>query len=217
MAFDYKQQYRLYRQYYLKGFQRLSASPLTGSALNLFLFLATAIILVFFALKPTFATISNLWQEIKIKEEFSQKLSKKIQDLEQAKMVMAQNPQLISLLDKAIPPNSEFTRLERELQFVTLKNNALLADGKFEKFDLVGKSEENSQAGEKVNPLGFQLKVGSGYLNLKNLLQELVNLDRFIALEETVFSEEASIEGAELQLILKGKAFYLPTNPLNNK
>lgn len=217
MAFDYKQQYHLYRQYYLKGFQRLSASPLTGSALNLFLFLATAIILVFFALKPTFATISNLWQEIKIKEEFSQKLSKKIQDLEQAKMVMAQNPQLISLLDKAIPPNSEFTRLERELQFVILKNNALLADGKFEKFDLVGKSEENSQAEEKVSPLGFQLKVGSGYLNLKNLLQELVNLDRFVVLEETVFSEETSIEGAELQLILKGKAFYLPTNPLNNK
>lgn len=210
MAFDYKQQYHLYRQYYLKGFQKLSASPLAGPTLNLILFLGTVIVLVLFALKPTIATISSLWQEIKIKEEFSQKLSKKIQDLEQAKKVMAQNPQLITLLDKAIPLNSDFTRLERELQYLALKNNALLADGKFEKFTLIGKTQDMSQTQEQINPLAFQLKLNSHYLNLKNLLKELANLDRFIALEETSFGEETSIEGASLQVILKGKAFYLP-------
>lgn len=209
MAFDYKQQYHLYRQFYLKGFQKLSASPLAGPTLNLILFLGTATLLIFLALKPAIATISNLWQEIKIKEEFSQRLSKKIQDLEQAKMLMAQNPQLVALLDKAIPPNSEFTRLERELQYLALKNNALLADGKFEKFTLIGKSQDIDQAQDQISLLAFQLKLGSSYLNFKNLLQELVNLDRFIALEETSFSEETSIEGANLQLILKGKAFYL--------
>ncbi len=208
MVFDYRQQYQLYRQYYFRGVQKLSTSPLAKSTLNLILFLVTTIFLSIFALKPTINTILNLSQEIKIKEEFSQKLAKKIQDLEKAKTLMNQNQELLFLLNKAIPQAVEFNRFEREIHYLALQNQTSLLNLNFEKFTLLGESQSSNQ--DQPIPLAFQAKTKGVYLNLKNLLRDLIRLDRFLVLEEASFNAENNLGGSDLEVSFKGKAFYLP-------
>lgn len=221
MVFDYRQQYHLYRQYYLKGIQAFSASPMAKTTLGLTLFLTTMLVFILFALKPTLLTIANLWQEIKIKQAFLEKLESKIQTLQEAQLLLAQNQEYVPVVARVIPLSPEFNRAEREIEYLVFKNNLVLASGQFNKIDLFGKikaegtekTEAQEQIKEKVvatTQINFKIKVSGHYQNLKNFLSDLGNLDRFLMIEEVILDQETDIEGGEMQLELKGKTFYFP-------
>jgi len=215
MAFDYRREYNRYKQYYLRGLRTLSSQPITKATLGLILSLATISFFTLFALKPTIITITNLWEEKKIKKDFEQKLGKKIQSLQEAQIYFAEAQAIIPLVDKTLPVEANFTQFERELEYLVFKNNLVLVDAQFDKFDLVGKTvEEQSDQDkpkekEKLTPINFKIRVGGSYLGLKEFLSELERLDRTVTIEQISFAKETDIQGADLEADLKGKVYFL--------
>jgi Tfp pilus assembly protein PilO len=217
MAFDYRKEYQRYSQYYFKNLKILYSQPLTQSSLSLLLSLIVIAFFFIFALRPTILTISRLWQEIKLKKDADLKLTMKIQQLESAKNALIEANKYLKAVNNSLPTDSDFNRFEREIEWLAFKNNCIIHQLKFDKFDLFGNlidPEANNK--DKKNfpkdslPLKFNIVLAGSYKDLKNFLSQLENLDRIVLIDSVSLSNESEIEGAQLQLSLKGSIYYLP-------
>ncbi len=206
MANKYRKKYQYYKKHYLEVFQSIYKKPSTRVSLGLALSFITVIFFGFVALKPTIITIINLLQEIKTKKVILQKLEQKVVALNQAQVAFAKAQESLSFIKKALPENSEFLKLEREIEFLSFKNNLILADVRFDRFALLEKVTEEKR---EKQPLDFKLTLAGTYEDLKNFLADLENLDRIIVLEKVDFSKETEVKGASLQIMITGSAYYI--------
>lgn len=214
MLLDHQKEFQRYKKNYSKKFKSFYDQPLIQASLSLVLSLAAVSFFALFALKPTLVTIATLWQEIKTKKEVDQKLTQKIKALKQAEISFAQAEKEINFIDKALPQTADFLRLEREIEFLSFKNNLVLSSARFGNFDIFTKTTpqetEDGQERKEGIPLTFRLTLGGSFQNLKNFLSDLESLDRVATLDKISFSKETEIENAELQIALTGKLYYLP-------
>jgi Tfp pilus assembly protein PilO len=170
----------------------------------------------FFALKPTIVTIVNLQSQIKLKKDVDLKLGQKVQALQKAQLSFAKAQNDLSIIDKTLPPGADFTRFERELEYLAVKNNIILFDGRFGGFNVIGNPKVSSTKKTVSNlnytTLDFNLGISGSYQNLKNFLKDLENLDRLVTINNLSFSKQTQTKGAELQIKLNAQTFYLPEN-----
>lgn len=213
MAFDYRQEYHKYKQYYLQA----RTQPIAKASVTLLASLLTVALLGIFAIKPTLTTIARLTREIEDKGQVNKQLEVKTRALQQAQANWAQVSSQIPLVETALPRKPEFVRLEREIEFLALRHQVLLASGGFSEFLVAGESPAEKTVAKKdktpapAETIRFTLTVAGTYESIKNFLNELEILDRVITLGSVHFSKETEIEGAELQATLVGKAFYKTT------
>lgn len=209
MALNFKQEYQDYKEKYLAP---LANQQITKVSLELALFMIMIAVFALFALRPTIITIASLQQEIKLKTDVQQKLEKKVIALEQAQINLAKVQNSIIYLDRTLPEQADFNRFEREIEFLALKNNLILADAKFGEFDILGKSFTGK---EDYIPLTFILTAAGNYNDLKKFLQSLENLDRLVIIDEIKFDKQTQVPGAQLQAKITGKTYYLPYSNQN--
>lgn len=216
MFFVNKSKFKQFSSSYVTGVKSFSSGPVAKVSIQLLLFLFMVSFFGFFALKPTIVTIVDLQSQIKLKKDVDLKLGQKVQALQKAQLSFAKVQSYLATIDKTLPPGADFTRFERELEYLAMKNNIILFDGRFGGFNVIGNPKANStkKAGSKLNytTLDFNLGISGSYQNLKNFLRDLENLDRLVTIKDLSFSKQTQTKGAELQIKLNAQTFYLPEN-----
>ena len=211
MAIDWQQEYGRYKKIYFEFLPNLAKKPATKISLELLLFLAMIVFFSLFAIKPTINTIISLVAEIKNKQKINQQLEQKIIALEQAQINVTNAQALIPYLNKALPEEASFERLERELEFLAARNKVILYDARFDKFALVDQAAKEATTSSQVEiPFNFALTVAGSFQMLKNFLADLGNLDRLVIIDKVAFSKQSQVPGAALQFEMNGKAFFFP-------
>lgn len=204
MVFDYKTDYYKYKQYFLqlRGFYQ---KPVAKASLTLILTLLTVSFFGFFAIRPTVTNISKLIKEIKDLRQVNQTLEKKITNLNQAQKTYAEITDNLRYLDWTLPKKADFNRFGSEINFLVFNNKLIAPNASFGEFELISNKNEKEV-------LNFKLTVAGSFIDIKNFLRDLENLDRIVKIDSVLFSTKTEITEAQVEAIINGETFWISNN-----
>ena len=208
MAFDYRREYRRYRQYYV-NLNRVYQRPMVKVSFFVLLSFFAVVFFSVFAIQPTVTTVSELVREIEDKQRIDDVLGEKIVALDELQGVMLTIQNDIPLILNALPQNSALGRLMQEFEYVAQQAGVALLSVRFQP---VGLSEDEGSRGEKAQMVDFSLSVGGSFANLSQFLDTLEKLDRLLVLQKVEFISGASFlrqQGLEAIVEVTGQAFFL--------
>lgn len=198
------QEYRRYRKYY-RNLRVFYKKPPVRDFTFLVLSLLTVSFFSFFAIKPSVETIGELMKKIKDERTATERLEQKINALSIAqKEYNLIRPELATIYG-VLPKKSDFSKLAKQIEYLSQKNNSTLLNLRINKASLFG--EDN----QELIPLKLDITIDGGYKNLKNLLVDLENLNRVVTMENVTISKKRTDEvEIGLSLKLSAQAYYLP-------
>jgi Tfp pilus assembly protein PilO len=203
--------YRRYSRYY-SNFKQFYQKKQVRVYTELILSLLTIIFFLVFAIRPTLITIASLINEIDEKKILVQKLDNKINTLNLAQAEYERVKDKLFLIDEALPQNSEFSLLIRQVEALARRNGLAINSIQFETTQLKGEKTimTNVRVQEKneKGPPGASLTIEllGEYEQLKFFIFDVVGFRRLTIPEE--YSFEIDEEGGALTLSLDIKAFY---------
>lgn len=159
---------------------------------------------LFFAIKPTLLTITELIKTIQDQEVVVNQLQNKINALGAAQSEYNLISNDLYLVDEALPKNSQVSTLVKQIEVLALQSGVFLGSMKFDPVAL-------KEAGAGLKEVNFSLAATGDYQNLKSFLHLVNSLRRVINIETFSFK----IKGAESQVLtlsIGGKAYYLSAN-----
>lgn len=228
MVFDYRREYQRYKYYYLK-LKDFSSQPITKASLSLVASLLTVSILAIFAIKPTLTTIAKLINQINNDKKIENQLALKIISLKEIQKRLEEIKPFLPVIEKALPSNHSFSRIEREIEYLAFKDQILLESvnvGQFWIVDKVNSDPETDSENqdnnlvylenqtEPVFKLDLNLSVSGTYKNLKQFLFDLENIDRIIKIDNLNFSKNINQTDKNIKLSIVAQAYYLKTKSL---
>lgn len=195
MALDYRNSLARYRKY----LQVAGKRPLFRATLFVTLSLLLLIVLVFFALRPTFTTIGGLVGDIRTKKEILARLDSKISNIQ--KMVTAyQNIQVdLPLLDSALPVGAQFSAVSKYLESLGVESISL---------NKINLSSETPPT-EGLSEIDLSMAFTGSFQQLHDLLYKLENSLRIIHVTEVLISKNT---GGILTTTIKGTAYFILNN-----
>ena len=172
-----------YRQFYAK-LLKVRRSPLLIISLEFILTVLLTIFLIWFAIRPTVLTITELVREIEDIRDVNQQLVSKISALTQAEVNLAQAKPELELLDQAIPSSPLLTETFSLLQLLIQKYQVNLTSisGPIIAFPIPAKPE--------IKTYEYTIFVFGDYANLKALAQNLESQLRLNAISNLAFTQE---------------------------
>ena len=206
MALDYKRDWRHYRQYYIRV-KKIYSQPTTKASLALILSLLTVSFFGIFAIKPTLKTIAKLKKEVDVQKEIKEKLTKKINDLQNAEINFSSIQKDLIYLNRGIPQQAEFLKFAKQINYLAYTNNLKIVQGSFGEFSLI-----NNELQSQQNPIDFNIKLTGGYEEMEKFLSALEQIDRFTILDSVSISSKKGKEGILLEL--EGQVFWYPKREL---
>jgi len=206
-----------YRRFFvdLKRFYRLKRFKVyTGIILSI---IAVTFFMAF-AIRPTLITITGLVAKINDNRVVAQKLQNKINALSLAQSEYHEIKSKLSLVDDALPENSELSILIRQLESLGRKNAVIIDSVQIDNTPLKGKGEkikpktfsENLKAGRDTEVVGFSFSASGSYQSLKSFLDDLKNTRRLVLVDNFII--QAGKGGEDLTLGLEAEACYLPNS-----
>lgn len=207
MAFDYRREYYRYKQYYL-NLLKYYEKPVTKASTSLILTFSTIAFFVFFAIRPTVATISELLKEIGNKKDTAEKLTQKINTLAQAQEEYIATQDVGRLVDAALPNEAQVNQLVREVEYIVQQTNFNLTTLRFGDFKLYDVEEQGKGKGTVTLTLGGETNYGQ----VKTLIDELTNYARVVEVNNFSLSQKEDEEGFRyLNLFLDLESYYMGT------
>jgi Tfp pilus assembly protein PilO len=200
MAFDYKREYHRYKKLYLSKAKRVYKKPLTKASINFAISLILISFFLFFAIRPTLKTLSQLNQEIKSQKEVSKKLSRKITSLKTAEKNYQSIENELGFIDTALPKNPEFITGAKKLVYLAQENNLKLKHGSFSDFELVKNKTKSS-----LNELEFKFTAFGGFTDIEQFLKQTEQLNRLYTIQEFNINTENQ---EELKLTIDGMFYW---------
>jgi len=200
MATTWQNEYYRYRRYFFNIRQFYKKKQVRVYTEIVLYFLTTAFFL-FFAIRPTALTISELIKKIKDQRLIAQKLGEKINALSLAQQEFRTIQGDLYLVDQALPKNSQISTLIKQIEFLGIRSNVTIEGIQYSSLPLRDKIQEGKK--EEVN---FKMVISGNYQDLKNFLLSLLNLRRIIIVDE--FGFKTNKEG-NLVLNIGSKAFFL--------
>ena len=195
MAVDYKNSLARYRKY----LQVTGKRPLFRATLFVILSLLLLIILVFFALRPTFTTIGGLVGDIRTKKEILARLNAKISNMQKMVSTYQSIQNEIYLLDEALPIGSQFSVVGNYLQSIGAEN--------------INLSDINLSSGtlptEGLSEIGFSLNVTGSFSQIRDSLSKIENSRRLMSITDVLISKNPS---GILNANIKGTAYFVFEN-----
>ncbi|MEK7163640.1 MAG: type 4a pilus biogenesis protein PilO [Patescibacteria group bacterium] len=195
MAVDYKNSLARYRKY----LQVAGKRPLFRATLFVILSLLLLIILVFFALRPTFTTIGGLVGDIRTKKEILARLDAKISNMQKMVSTYQGIQNEIYLLDEALPIGSQFSVVGNYLQSIGAEN--------------INLSDINLSSGtlptEGLSEIGFSLSVTGSFSQIRDSLSKIENSRRLMSVTDVLISKNPS---GILNANIKGTAYFVFEN-----
>lgn len=188
-----------YRQFYAK-LLKARHSPLLIVSFEFTLTILLTIFLIWFAIRPTVLTITELVREIEDVRDVNQQLVTKVNALTQAEINLAQAEPELELLDQAIPSSPLLTETFSLLQLLIQNHQVNLTSisGPIIAFPIPDKPE--------IKTYEYTVSIFGNYANLKALAQNLESQLRLNAISNLAFSQEEDSEetpglNAKIQVI----------------
>lgn len=181
MAVGIKGQYYKYREFSVNLLSMYKQRADVQAFLEIILSLATLIIFVVFAIKPTILTMISLRKEIKSKQETLNALNQKITDLQTANRAYQSNLAIIPDIESSIFSAPLPETVTEQILGLGLKNSVNVAGLSIGQVALVGQNNTRKEVTELPQlPGGSQslpvtINVKGEYLNLKSFLADLEN------------------------------------------
>jgi len=203
MALNWQTEFYRYRRYFM-GIRRFYGQKKVRVYTEIVLSILTTAFFLFFAIKPTLVTITGLIKEIKDKKLVIQKLEEKIHNLNLAKEKYFAIQKDSSLIDQALPKDSQISLLVRQLEALAVKSGVSLEAIQYSPINFKG---DGNGVKASASVIEFKMFFQGDYQNLRNFLLSLNNFRRIIQVEG--FGFKKGKEGEGLSLSLNGKAFFL--------
>lgn len=151
---------------------------------------------VFFAIRPTLTTITELLRKIEEQRVVDQQLDRKITQLEAAQVELTENQADIPLIKLAVPEDPDLEGFARRLEVLATEENAELATVQFQTIPIVGDrlsiSEDSSvtpSSGGRGNLFAtFNFTINGNQESIISFLRKLETIDRAVAITRITFS-----------------------------
>ncbi len=197
---------------YLQRLNQFYQNEEVKTYFNLVLSLLAISFFIAFAIRPTLTTIAALAKEEKDQQEVAERLSKKLENLAEARKEMLAIKPRLDQVESALPDSPQAVLFLGQLE-VLANENHLQRDSSQAKVNRpVKKSNEEDAGDQKKAEAGSSIQAevifSGNWENTENFLKELKKLRRFNQIE-TLGIKKARGQGDSLTLTLSLKAFYL--------
>lgn len=212
MAADYQKTFRRYGRFY-KGARKYMQRKEVLVSTNVMLTLFAISFFAVFAIRPTALTISRLWREIKDKKTVQAVLEEKIGDLLEAQSVLVSLENDLVLLDHAIPPTVEFSRLVRLVEYLASTHGLQMPSNRFNDIELYVSEETATASAAQIETHSFTLALKGSFSEIRSFVADLERLDRLISITSVSVqpSRKQVREGVFiLELGLDAEAYSFP-------
>lgn len=199
-----KPQSQIYSRYftYIWPVTKIPIIRTYGSAIFTLLVM---IVFIFFAIKPTVETISNLQKNLSDSKLVLEKIKKKSSDLSKAKQNFdSLDPDIKLRVSSAIPETASLKSIIQTLEKSARNHEASVSALQIQ--PLVLEPEVKNRIG-KIEEINFTFNVEGQYQNLILLLQDLKSSDRLISIDNLSLSKVS--DGSGLIMSLTGKGYYV--------
>lgn len=153
-----------------------------------------AVLLIVFAVVPTFNTVSNIDKEIKEKERISAALKNKLQTLSSLDEQYNNNKQAFEDITMIFPADERFSLFLANIEPIITRNSFVLKSLSF------SETKDSSDESKNLNtavlvPFVARLNVGGNKSNLIMLLKELESLPMYPVIEGISYSNRTEADG----------------------
>ncbi len=215
MASNWKGQYGRYKEFFLNAYQSYKKKEDIKMFLEALLSLFATSFFIFFALRPTIITISELLKTIKSKETVLARMDTKIQNLAAARQVYADEEVRIAVAQEAVPDNPSPETFARQMEGLSQSNSVSLRAISVEDVVLVGPSKRSTSQStalpENAHGLSFILTLSStDYISLSEFLIQLQGLRKPVKVDGLTFSSSTGDGGTrDVSITVNGRVPYL--------
>ena len=198
-----------YRSYY-NQMRLLYQQPVAQVSTALILTLFTIAFFGFFAIRPSFVTISELVKEIEEKREIDQKMTQKINSLTSAQDEYLQFKDTLEVYNRAVPDDLELENTVALLEYLVSTSKTEIRSLSLIDVPIVGEpSSEQTLVGDSFPSLQVRLVADGDEASLLGLLSRLSDQQRLMLVETTTFSvpNEEDVE-AEMRMSVRLRVFW---------
>ncbi len=167
---------------------------------TLILTVSASIFFFLFAINPTLSTIAKLKKQIVDAKFVEQKLSEKINNLSSLSQEYEAIKEDLPFILDAVPNSPQAPILVGQIQSLAQQSSITITDINISPVNLSSKDTLKSSL------FTFEITGKSNYENSKKFLSDLINMQRAVSLDSIQISK--SISADEVELVLKGKAYY---------
>lgn len=187
---------------YIKPFTKIPVVRTYGT--TIFTLFATTIFILF-AIKPTVETILVLQKKLENYNQTLEKVTKKANDLSQAKTNYQNlDKETKDKIRAAIPEEVELRSVIQTLELAAQRHEASVSALQLQPLQIEGKGEDTIGT---LDEFTFTFNVEGAYQNLISLLQDLKRSARLISIDTLTVNKVS--EGQNLIMSISGKAYYL--------
>ena len=174
MTVESKAKYHPYKEYISKS-KEFYQQTMVKASTNLILTLIVISVFVFFAIKPTLVTITELNTKLKEREMVNRTLAKKIEALNQARIVYNKIAPNLPLVEHALPQKVNFKQFASKINYLAFSNNLFLISTSFEDFNLFNFMPQEVEEIEKsrADVFNFRASVAGSFADIKSFIQNL--------------------------------------------
>lgn len=194
-------------QRYFTDLSQFYKKTKTRTYSGIILSLITVIFFIFFAIRPTLKTITQLIRQTKDQKNVAAEMEKKITSLAEAQRNYLTVEPDLPLIEQAIPQNPEIALLTKEIEALAKQAGVGLTSLRFNEIPLTPNKLQKEKQEVKIS-----LSILGSYPNLKNFLRELMSLRRVILVENFSFQTGKEKDINVLSLNFNAKAWFL-NNP----
>lgn len=155
----------------------------------------------FFAIKPTFLTISKLVGDIKAKEILVKEFKAKINDVIISQDLFSEVQEKYSLVESSLPINPRFHQAASQIVGLTEKNQIYL--------------NKINYSIKESNYFSTSISTSSSFLSATSLLSELLQNRRLFQIDQISFSLEKDTLSKMININVPLKIYYWPKNVQN--
>lgn len=213
MAVGWRGQYQRYKDFYLNILALYKQRADLRAFLEIILSIATVVIFLVFALKPTALTIINLYGQIQEKKTTVASLDKKISDLQTANRIFSQSQSYIPDVDASVGNRPQPDLISQQIQLAAEKDSVNVLGISIGQVTLIGtpskKTAKNlSPLPDNSNEMPISVSVGGDYSSLMVFLNDLENL-RMVSKIDTVSLTTSSTNKTNVVMIIAARVPYL--------
>lgn len=200
MALDYKSGLARYRKY----LQVVQERPLWKASLFVILSLVLTIAMVILALKPTLVTVAGLVGQIRQQKEVARKLNEKISAVQKASGLLEQNRDRLSLLDLALPGDSNWADWANMLVKSASDSGLAVSSVVFGPVP-AGEKEVRGKLPPGAWGVAFSVTASGQYPQIKDFVERVENLSRVSVLTDVRVVKE---KDGSLVISVQGVSAY---------
>lgn len=159
--------------------------PVARVSFELFISVIAVIFFAIFAIRPTLQTMADLVKEIQDKEELVKQLDSKLASLNTAQEQYGQYSDRFYLLDEALPKRPSLLNALKIIEKIASENGLIIQDITVSNLP---DEKVTAQAGSAQRDfVSFNLTLAGEYLNLRQLVESLIQSQRVFIVEQVNF------------------------------